>query len=37
MAHIFSNNPIDIEPLPVKGTQIISSTSSPPPHDITLE
>ena len=36
MAHIF-NDPIDIEPLPVEGTQIVSSTSSPPPHDITLE
>ena len=36
MAHIF-NDPIDIEPLPVEGTQIVSSTSSPPPHDITLK
>ena len=36
MAHIF-NDPIDIEPLPVEGTQIVSSTNAPPPHDIRLD
>ena len=35
MAHIF-NDPIDIEPLPVEGTQIVSNTNAPPPHDIRL-
>ena len=37
MAHIFTNNPIDIEPLPVEGTHLVSSTNAPPPHDITLD
>ena len=36
MAHIF-NDPIDIEPLPVEGTQIVSSTNAPPSHDIRLD
>jgi hypothetical protein len=36
MAHIF-NDPIDIEPLPVEGTQIVSNTNAPPPHDIRLD
>ena len=37
MAHIFTDNPPDIEPLPVEGTHLVSSTNTPPPHDISLD
>ena len=37
MAHIFTDNPPDIEPLPVEGTRLVSSTNIPPPHDISLD
>ena len=36
MAHIFST-PLDIEPLPAEGTVLVSDTSAPPPHAITLD
>ena len=36
MAHLFST-PIDIEPLPVEGTVLVSDTSTPPPHDIRID
>ena len=36
MAHLFST-PIDIEPLPVEGTVLVSDTSTPPPHDICID
>ena len=37
MAHIFTDNPPDIEPLLVEGTHLVSSTNTPPPHDISLD
>ena len=35
-SHLFFP-PIDIEPLPVEGTVLVSDTSTPPPHDIRLD
>ena len=35
-AHLFFP-PLDIEPLPVEGTVLVSDTSTPPPHDIRLD
>ena len=35
-SHLFFP-PIDVEPLPVEGTVLVSDTSTPPPHDIRLD
>ena len=35
-SHLFFP-PIDIEPLPVEGTVLVSDTATPPPHDIRID
>jgi hypothetical protein len=36
MAHLFTQ-PLDIEPLPIQGMVLVSTTNAPPPHPITLD